>query len=110
MPETNVRMDVRRISPQVSMINIAGDMTGLVEDVLMAAYNEASTPSTRAIILNFAGLEYMNSSGIGLIITLLIRTNRQQQRLVACGLSEHYRHIFELTRLTDAIAIFDTEE
>ena len=51
----------------------------------------------------------MNSSGIGLLVTLLIRANRQKQRLLAYGLNEHYRHIFELTRLNEAIAIYDSE-
>ena len=51
----------------------------------------------------------MNSSGIGLIVTLLIRVNRQKQRLLAFGLSEHYQHIFELTRLNDAIKTYDNE-
>jgi anti-sigma B factor antagonist len=41
---------------------------------------------------------------------LLIRANRQNQRLLAYGLSEHYRQIFELTRLNEAIAIYDNEE
>ena len=110
MPETKIRMDVRRVSPEASVIDITGDVTGFVEDVLMEAYNEASAPTTRAIVLNFAGLEYMNSSGIGLLVTLLIRANRQRQRLLACGLSEHYQHIFELTRLTDVIAIYENED
>ena len=110
MPETKIKMDVRRLSPEVSIIDITGDMTGYVEDVLMQAYSEAATPATRSIILNFAGLEYMNSSGIGLLVTLLIRANRQKQRLLACGLSDHYTHIFELTRLTDVIGIYATVE
>lgn len=110
MPETKVKMDVRRASPEVSIIAIAGDMNGSVEDALMAAYHQANTPTTRIIVLNFDRLDYMNSSGIGLLVTLLIRANRQKQRLRACGLSEHYTHIFELTRLTDAIGIYDTEE
>jgi anti-sigma B factor antagonist len=64
----------------------------------------------RYIILNFSDLEYMNSSGIGLLVTLLIRANRQNQRLLAYGLSEHYRQIFELTRLDEAIMIYENEE
>jgi anti-sigma B factor antagonist len=76
----------------------------------MQAYTEASTPTTRTIILNFSGLEYMNSSGIGLLVTLLIRVNRQKQHLLSYGLSEHYRHIFEITRLSEAIGIYDTED
>ena len=51
----------------------------------------------------------MNSSGIGLLVTLLIRTNRQKQRLIAYGLTEHYQQIFELTRLNEAISIYQSE-
>jgi len=109
MPQTNVVMDVRQISNTVSIIDIEGEVSAFAEDTLMEAYAEASSPTTRAIILNFSGLEYMNSSGIGLLVTLLIRVNRQKQRLLAYGLSEHYKHIFVLTRLNEAIGIFDSE-
>ncbi len=109
MPQANVVMHTRHISPTASIIDIQGDISAFAEQELMRAYNEANTPTTRAIILNFTGLEYMNSSGIGLIVTLLIRINRQKQRMLAYGLSDHYQHIFELTRLNDAIKIFDSE-
>ena len=52
----------------------------------------------------------MNSSGIGLLVTLLIRVNREKQRLLTFGLTEHYRNIFQITRLDDAISIYDSEE
>ena len=109
MPQANVVMNVRKINNSVSIIDIEGDVSAFAEDTLMQAYTEASTPSTRTIILNFSGLEYMNSSGIGLLVTLLIRINRQKQRMLAFGLSDHYKHIFELTRLNEAIGIYDTE-
>ena len=109
MPQANVVMHTRRITPTTSIIDIQGDISAFAEQELMRAYNEASAPTTRTIILNFTGLEYMNSSGIGLIVTLLIRINRQKQRMLAFGLSDHYQHIFELTRLNDAIKIFDSE-
>jgi anti-sigma B factor antagonist len=60
-------------------------------------------------VLNFSGLDYMNSGGIGLLVTLLVRAKRQKQQLLAYGLSDHYRQIFELTRLDDAIGIHDDE-
>lgn len=109
MPQANVVMNVRKINNTVSIIDIKGDVSAFAEDTLMEAYAEASTPTTRTIILNFNGLEYMNSSGIGLLVTLLIRINRQKQRMLAFGLSEHYKHIFELTRLNEAIGIYDSE-
>ena len=73
----------------------------------MSAYAQADD-KTRAVILDFSGLDYMNSGGIGLLVTLLVRANRQKQKLLACGLNEHYRQIFELTRLDEAIAIHDS--
>lgn len=109
MPQAKVVMNVRKVSPTASIIDIQGDVSAFAEDTLMEASAEASTPTTRAIILNFSGLEYMNSSGIGLLVTLLIRVNRQKQHLMAFGLSDHYRRIFELTRLNEAIGIYDSE-
>jgi anti-sigma B factor antagonist len=109
MSQANVKMTVRKVSDQASVVDIQGEINAFAENALMDAYTQASGDKVRAIILNFSGLEYMNSSGIGLLVTLLIRANRQKQRLLAYGLSEHYRHIFELTRLNEAIAIYDVE-
>ena len=110
MPEAQVKMHVRKASEKVSIIDVEGEFNAFAEAILMDAYNQASDGQVRAIILNFEDLEYMNSSGIGLLVTLLIRINREKQRLLTYGLSEHYRSIFQITRLDDAIAIHDSEE
>jgi anti-sigma B factor antagonist len=109
MPQAKVIMNVRSIDPTVSIIDIQGEVSAFAEQVMMQAYSEASAPTTRTIILNFSSLEYMNSGGIGLIVTLLIRMNRQKQRLLSYGLNEHYRQIFTLTRISDALHTYDTE-
>jgi anti-sigma B factor antagonist len=109
MTPSEAALEARKISDRVGIVDIRGDFTAAAEGALTDAYAAASSGATRAIVLNFTGLEYMNSSGIGLLVTLLIRMNRQKQRLLTYGLSEHYRHIFELTRLADAIGIYDTE-
>jgi anti-sigma B factor antagonist len=109
MPQANLTLDVRKHDERVSVIDIRGEMTGYAEDALMAAYNDASSGKTQAIILNFSDLEYMNSSGIGLLVTLLIRVQRQRQQLLAFGLNDHYQQIFALTRLNEAIGIYPDE-
>ena len=110
MPEAQVRMNVRKAGEKAGIIDVEGELTAFAEGVLMDAYNQASNGGARAIVLNFEDLEYMNSSGIGLLVTLLIRINREKQRLLTYGLSEHYRGIFQITRLDDAISIYDSEE
>jgi anti-sigma B factor antagonist len=104
---TTTAITARRAGAGVCVLDIRGDITANSEAALMSAYGEAT--GARAVVLSFAGLEYMNSGGIGLLVTLLIRARRANQRLLACGLSEHYTQIFELTRLNDAIAIYASE-
>ena len=110
MPQGTLNLDVRKSSEAVSLIDVSGDITAESEQVLMDAYTEATQTTTKALVLNFTGLEYMNSGGIGLLVTLLVRANRQKQKLLAFGLTEHYKQIFELTRLDEAIEIFGSED
>jgi anti-sigma B factor antagonist len=88
-----------------AILRIEGDVTSGSEADLMAAYGLAVANGASAVVLDFTGLEYMNSGGIGLLVTLLVRAQRAGGRLVATGLSDHYRQIFELTRLDEAIEI-----
>ncbi len=106
MTKSNVSMNVRKENKDASVIEIQGEINAFAENALMDAYTQASTQGSRVIILDFNKLDYMNSSGIGLLVTLLIRVRRQNQKLLACGLNEHYRQIFELTRLNEAIVIY----
>lgn len=109
MPEANVTMTVRDAASTVRIIDIAGEVTAFAEPVLAEAFGQASAGDTKTVVLNFAGMEYMNSGGIGLLVTTLIRANRNHQQLRAFGLSQHYREILSLTRLDEAIRIFDDE-
>jgi anti-sigma B factor antagonist len=109
MPTANVTMTVREATPTVRVIDITGEITGFSEKEISAAHDEASQGGVAAVVLNFEGLEYMNSGGIGLLVTTLIRAQRSGHRLMAYGLTDHYCQIFSLTRLDEAIEIFDDE-
>lgn len=109
MSQANVTMNTRKAREGVCIVDIKGEINAQAESAFMEAYNQAGSQGAKTILLNFNELDYMNSSGIGLLVTLLIRANRQKQRLAAFGMSEHYIQIFELTRLNDAISIFSDE-
>jgi anti-sigma B factor antagonist len=108
MPDPGTRVEVGSTDdPTASVLAIFGDVTGGSEPALMDAYVKAVDGGARTIVLDFGGLEYMNSGGIGLLVTMLVRAKRQGQRLLAVGLSDHYREIFSLIRLDEAIGIHD---
>jgi anti-anti-sigma factor len=109
MTTGTTHIDIRPLTPTATAIVIAGDVTSASEGPLMDAYAGASAAGARTIVLDFSALDYMNSGGIGLLVTLLVRIQRQGQRLTAMGISEHYREILSLTRLDEAIAIYASE-
>jgi anti-anti-sigma factor len=109
MTTGTTHIEVRQLTPSVTAIDITGDVTSASEGPLMEAYTAASAAGAKTIVLDFSGLDYMNSGGIGLLVTLLVRVQRQGQRLTACGISDHYREILSLTRLDEAIAIYPSE-
>jgi anti-anti-sigma factor len=92
-----------------AILRIAGDVTSASEGDLTAGFGEALDGGARAVVLDFSGMEYMNSGGIGLLVTLLVRAQRGGARLLATGLSDHYRQILSLTRLDEAIQVCDDE-
>jgi anti-anti-sigma factor len=62
------------------------------------------------VVLNFSGADYINSTGIALIVGVLAQARARGIEITACGLSEHYREIFEITRLADFMRIADDED
>jgi anti-sigma B factor antagonist len=109
MPEAATTYEVREVAEAARAIDITGDITSQSEEILMDAYTRANESGVKAIVLNFSGLDYMNSGGIGLLVTMLVRAQRAHQQVLAYGLSDHYREIFELTRLDDAVGIHTSE-
>ena len=93
----------------VAVIDVRGDVDAFAEETLNAAYAEAVGGDSTAVLLNFDSVGYINSAGIGLIVVLLAETLKSSRRLLACGLSDHYREIFEITRLADLMGIFPDE-
>ena len=93
----------------IALLDLVGDIDSAAEPALQAAYDHAAADSG-AVVLNFTGTDYINSTGIALIVALLAQARARGVRITACGLSEHYREIFEITRLADFMTIADDEE
>ena len=74
---------------------------------MVAAYDAARTTGAGPIVLDFEATDYINSTGIALIVRLLAEARRDGRPVRASGLSEHYREIFRITRLSDFIALDD---
>ncbi|MDQ3784491.1 MAG: STAS domain-containing protein, partial [Actinomycetota bacterium] len=93
----------------IAIVDLHGEINAFAEDALNGAYSEAEGHGPEAILLNFGGVDYINSTGIALIVSLLARARASHHRLLACCLSDHYVEIFQITRLVDFMSVFPDE-
>src|ERR687893_1359211 len=99
-----------RLESDVAVLDLMGEINGFAEEALNAAYAEADAKDTQTILLNFERVDYINSTGIALIVGLLARARASRRRLLAYGLSDHYVEIFNITRLSDFVSVLPDEE
>ncbi len=107
MAETAELAIVRRKGP-ATVIDMPAHIDITSEATLDTAYSEIGPSGS--VLLNFSGTEYINSSGIALIVGILARARKDHRTIAAYGLSEHYREIFEVTRLVDFMGVFPDEQ
>jgi anti-anti-sigma factor len=105
MPIHELAVAVRR-PDDVPVLELVGDVDANAEAALQAAWDDAAL-GARSVILDFSRTSYINSTGIALIVQLLANARARGIELTARGLSEHYRTIFEITRLADFMRITD---
>src|ERR671933_3088332 len=109
MAVRHLNVEVRR-EDGIAVLDLEGEINGFAEEALSAAYAEAEKQDPKTVLLNFEGVDYINSTGIALIVGLLAKARASHRRLLACNLSEHYVEIFEITRLSDFMGVFPDEE
>ena len=94
----------------VAVIDLTGDVNRGAEQALESAWTLAVAEPTEAVVLNFEGAGYINSTGIALIVGVLAKARAAGVPIRAYGLTPHYREIFEITRLADFLAITTDED
>lgn len=93
----------------VAIVDLPARIDASAEQSLSDAYADAVASSPARIVLNFAGVDYLSSTGIALIVGILARSRKDGRQVSAAGLSDHYREIFEITRLADFMKMFPDE-
>src|SRR5918995_697158 len=99
-----------RPEPGGVVLDLRGEINGFGQQALDAAYAEAETKNPETILLNFEEVDYINSTGIALIVGLLAKARASKRRLLAYGLSDHYVEIFDITPLSDFVSVLPNEE
>lgn len=108
MAETQDKISVREQDGK-AIIDLKGEINAFAEAALISAYVEAGSVNADSLMLNFSQVEYINSTGIALIVSVLGKARKDHRAVVAYGLTDHYAEIFEITRLSDFMDIVSDE-
>lgn len=91
----------------IATVKMTGDLTHAAEQRLINTYEKAASSKVKYIILDFLQVEYINSAGMSIIITMLTRSQEMGQELRACGLSPHFQKIFNMVGLSKYIVHYE---
>ena len=99
-----------RYTDRTAVVDLPAQIDSTAEHALNAAYAAAAEHGSGTVLLNFAGVEFLSSTGIALIVGILARARKDGRAINASGLSDHYKEIFEITRLADFMTIYADEK
>jgi anti-sigma B factor antagonist len=108
MSQHEFEASVRQLGGHV-IIDLQGEINAFADSDIKAAFAQAELTNPPVVLLNFGKVEYINSTGIALIVGLLAKARQSRREIKVFGLSEHYLEIFRITRLSDFMSIFPDE-
>lgn len=90
----------------VAVMTLSGQVDRSALAALNEAYDEVAATAAASVLLDFSAVDYINSTGIALIVGILGRARAENRHVLATGLTDHYQRIFSITRLSDFIAVY----
>jgi anti-sigma B factor antagonist len=62
------------------------------------------------IVVDLVAMDYISSSGIGLLVSVLRRCRQRGISMAVCGLKPEILELFKLTRLSQVFEVFENRE
>jgi len=93
----------------VTVIRFEGDIASTSKEAVLGTYQALPKATTKLILLDFTKVDYINSSGIALVIQLLIEAAGAGQKVSAYGLSPHFVKVFTMVGITKYAGLFPSQ-
>lgn len=84
----------------VTVLRFAGDISSTSRDAVIGTYQALPKDAHPRILLDFSKVEYLNSSGIALVIQVLLEASRNEQTVRIFGLTPHFQKVFTMVGIT----------
>jgi anti-anti-sigma factor len=93
----------------VAALRFEGDIASTSKEAVLGSYQALPKEKTKLVVLDFTKVDYINSSGIALVIQMLIEASNSGQKVSAFGLSPHFTKVFTMVGITKYAGIFPNQ-
>lgn len=94
----------------VTVLRFEGDISSTSKEAVLGTYQSLPKVTTKLVLLDFLKVDYINSSGIALVIQLLIEASNAGQKVFAFGLSPHFTKVFTMVGITKYAELFASQD
>ena len=101
---------VSRKSGNAAVIELHGDVNSDGDAAIKEAYRQAVESGATAVLFNMSNTAYINTSGISVLIAVVMEAKKAGHKILVSGISPHYKKVFDLVRFSVYVTMFDTEE
>jgi anti-sigma B factor antagonist len=102
---------VVRQAQDVLVLELTGKILGGPEsEGLRREMDRILQAGTSKLLVNLSGVPWMNSAGLGILLSGYSRLRDQKGRMGFCGVQERVREILETTKLVTVLEIFADED
>ena len=108
--ETKAKVDevVGAKGQPVTVLRFTGDISSSSRDTVLGTYE--GVVKSRPVLIDFSKVEYINSSGIALVIQMLMEANKADQTIAAFGLTPHFQKVFTMVGITKYTSLHPDEK
>ena len=111
--QTSIKVSQQQLTAKsgqtVTALRFAGDVSSASRDAVVGTYQALDKPTHQLILLDFTKVDYLNSSGIALVIQLLMEAGKAAQTIAICGLSPHFTKVFTMVGITKYATLYPDE-
>ena len=103
-----MEITVRR-EPSLVIVDLAGEIDLNAVSRIRDTLGDLTKAASAQILVNLSRATYIDSSGLGILMTARKEILQGGGRFVLCGMTKDVRMVFDLTRLNNFFEIYDDE-
>lgn len=106
--KVNQRTALGKSGNPVTILEFSGDISSTSKDAVLAAYH--GLDGAAKVLLDFSGVDYINSSGIAIIIQVLLEAEKTHSQTIGIfGLSPHFKKVFTMVGINKYATLYTDE-